>query len=57
MNGKLLGYLKNYEKDNMEEKLVNDLRPVLAEGEFADERLKAASKAARGIGSWVRAIV
>ena len=57
LNGQLLPYLKNYKKDEMEESLVNTLRPILAEGEFADERLKAASKAARGIGSWVRAIV
>lgn len=57
LNGQLLNYLKTYKKDEMEESLVNTLRPILAEGEFADERLKAASKAARGIGSWVRAIV
>ena len=37
--------------------LVEKIRPILAEGEFADERLKAASKAGRGIGSWVRAII
>jgi dynein heavy chain len=37
--------------------LVEKIRPILAEGEFSDDRLKAASKAGRGIGSWVRAII
>ena len=57
LNGQLLGFLKNYKKDEMDPALVEKIKPILEEPEFADERLKAASKAGRGIGSWVRAII
>ena len=57
LNGQLLGFLKNYKKDEMSIELVEKVRPILEEGEFSDDRLKAASKAGRGIGSWVRAII
>jgi hypothetical protein len=57
LNGQLLAFLKNFKKDEMSVELVEKIRPILAEGEFSDDRLKAASKAGRGIGSWVRAII
>lgn len=53
----MLAFLKNYKKDEMDIKLVEQVRPILDEPEFTDERLKNASKAGRGIGSWVRAII
>ena len=57
LNGQLLAFLKNYKKDEMDPALVEKIRPIISEGEFHDDRLKAASKAGRGIGSWVRAII
>ena len=49
--------LKGYDKDNIDPKLVEDMRPILAEDGFADAALKNASKAAFGIGKWCRAII
>ena len=53
----LLKKLQNYKKDEIDPKLVEDMRPILASEEYSDEKLKSASKAAHGIAKWCRAMI
>ena len=41
----------------MTEQLIETLRPLINAAEYEDEVLKKASKAAAGLGKWVRAMV
>lgn len=53
----LLGQLKNYPKDNIEESLVLQIAPILEEENYSEKKLENASKAALGISKWCRAII
>ena len=53
----LLKKLQTYKKDEIDPKLVEDMRPILASEEYSDEKLKSASKAAHGIAKWCRAMI
>lgn len=53
----LLKQLQNYPKDNIEEKLIEELTPILNSEDYSEAKLINASKAAHGISKWCRAIV
>lgn len=53
----LLKKLQTYKKDEIDPKLVEDMRPILASEEYSDDKLKSASKAAHGIAKWCRAMI
>lgn len=53
----MLKQLQNYDKDNVDIKILEAVKPILSTPEYQDDKLKNASKAAWGIAKWVRAIV
>ena len=53
----LLGACKDFKKDEIKPELIEELRPVIEQKEYEDGVLKNASKAAWGLGKWVRAMV
>jgi dynein heavy chain len=57
LSATLLKQLQEYPKDNMDPKLVEDMRPILESEDYSDEKLKNASKAAHGIAKWCRAMI
>jgi len=57
LTAELLKNCQNYAKDDMTEDLINTLRPLIEDPNYDDEVLKKASKAAAGLGKWVRAMV
>lgn len=57
LNASLLKQLQNYDKDNVDIKILEAVKPILSTPEYQDDKLKNASKAAWGIAKWVRAIV
>jgi len=57
LSGKVLQKMKDYDKDNVDQGLVDKMKPILTTAGFSDETLKKAGKAALGIGSWVKAII
>lgn len=57
LTAELLKKCQQYDKDHIDQKLVESLRPVLASEEYDDARLANASKAAHGLAKWVRAMV
>jgi dynein heavy chain len=57
LTAELLKNCQNYPKDDMSEQLIETLRPLIEAPEYDDEVLKKASKAAAGLGKWVRAMV
>lgn len=48
--------LKNFDKDNIDAKIIDKIRVFLQIPEFAPEVVKKASKAAYGLCCWVRAM-
>jgi Microtubule-binding stalk of dynein motor len=48
--------LQSYDKDNIEEEIIEKIRPYLSRKEFEPELVRKASKAAFGLSSWVRAM-
>ena len=54
---KFLQRLIDYDKDNIEEKIVNKVKPFVAKPEFMPDVVKKASVAAHGLCCWVRAMV
>lgn len=57
ITGSLLKDLQNFPKDNISPEVVVAVSPLLLEDDYADAKLAKASKAAHGIGKWVRAII
>lgn len=53
----LLKDLQSYKKDEIKPEIILAVTPLLSEPDFQDEKLQKASKAAFGIGKWVRAII
>jgi hypothetical protein len=53
----LLGACKNFKKDEIKQELIEELRPIIEQKEYEDKVLQKASKAAWGLGKWVRAMV
>jgi dynein heavy chain len=53
----LLGACKDFKKDEIKPELIEELRPIIEGKEYDDSVLKVASKAAWGLGKWVRAMV
>jgi len=48
--------LKNFDKDNIDAKIIDKIRVFLQNPDFAPEVVKKASKAAFGLCCWVRAM-
>jgi len=48
---------ENFDKDNIDPSIVENLRPVIESPDFDAGKLKQASMAAFGLGEWVRAMV
>jgi dynein heavy chain len=57
LNATLLKALKEYKKDDMTDELVDTIKPVIEEDNYAEATMAKASKAAFGISKWCRAIV
>ena len=57
LSPKLLKNCMNYDKDNMNPEIVANIAEITDSPEYADSALKNASKAAAGLGNWVRAMV
>jgi dynein heavy chain len=55
--GNLLGNCKDFKKDDIKPELVETLKPIIESPEYDDSVLSNASKAAWGLGKWVRAMV
>jgi len=55
--GDLLKRCVNYEKDKMNQDIVEKLKPIISQPYYQDEVLKMVSKAAWGLAKWVRAMV
>jgi dynein heavy chain len=53
----LLGACKDFKKDEIKPELIEELRPIIEDKGYEDGILKNASKAAWGLGKWVRAMV
>jgi len=53
----LLKRCQTYDKDNIDQALVEKLKPIMASEEYDDAKLANASKAAHGLAKWVRAMV
>ena len=47
----------SYDKDNIKIEIVQQISPILDTEAYSDKVLKNASKAAYGLGKWVRAMV
>jgi dynein heavy chain len=56
MEADFLDRLKNYDKDNIDPKIIARIEPYLTNPEFEPEKVLQASKAAHGLCCWVRAI-
>jgi dynein heavy chain len=54
---KLLKQCMNYEKDSMDPEIVKEISEVIQTDDYSDAKLKNASKAALGLGNWVKAMV
>jgi dynein heavy chain len=54
---KLLKNCLNFNKDDMKEDVVNSIKEVIETPEYSEAELKKASKAANGLGNWVKAMV
>ena len=53
------GFLKsliNYEKEGIEQKLIDDIQPIITAENFQVERLKAVSAVAMNLAKWVHAM-
>ena len=57
LNAKLKDKCINYDKENMKPEVVALISPILDTEMYSDKVLKNASKAAFGLGKWVRAMV
>ena len=57
LNSKLKDRCINYDKENMKPEIVAQISPILDTDAYSDKVLKNASKAAFGLGKWVRAMV
>jgi dynein heavy chain, axonemal len=57
LSSSLLKDLQSFKKDEMKPEVVQSVMPLLSEPDFQNEKLEKASKAAFGIGKWVRAII
>jgi hypothetical protein len=53
----LLKKCHTFEKDSINQDIVEKLKPLIAEPNYQDDVLKNVSKAAWGLAKWVRAIV
>lgn len=56
MESDFLEKLRSYDKDNIDPKIINNIRPYLSNPEFEPEKVLQASKAAHGLCCWVRAM-
>ena len=54
---KLLKNCMNYDKDKMDPEIVASIKVYTESPEYSDSELKKASKAAQGLGNWVKAMV
>jgi len=57
LNSKLLKSCMNFEKDKMDPVVVASIKEITESPEYSEAELKKASKAALGLGNWVRAMV
>ena len=53
---KLLSNLKTYDKDNIKDKVIQEVEPFMTMPDFTPEAVDKASKACSGICMWVRAM-
>ena len=56
MESNFLNSLREYDKDNIPEKIINKIKPYVENPDFDPEKIKNASKAAFGLCCWVRAM-
>lgn len=56
LNSKLLSLCEKYPKDDIEEKIIEKVAPLIESPEYDEKKLKNASTAAAGLGKWVKAI-
>lgn len=56
MEGDFLEKLRSYDKDNIDPKIISNIKPYLSNPEFEPEKILQASKAAHGLCCWVRAM-
>lgn len=57
LNAKLKDNIVQYDRDNIDIKIIEAVKPVIESPDYSEEVLKNASKAAFGLSKWVRAIV
>ena len=54
LTSKLLKKCMSFEKDDMKEEVVNSIKEVIETPEYSEAELRKASKAALGLGNWVK---
>jgi len=57
LNAKLLPRLQGYDKDNIDPKKIEILKPLIEAPDYEESKIENASKAAYGLSKWVKAMV
>jgi dynein heavy chain, axonemal len=57
LNAKLLPRCQGYDKDNIDPKKIETLKPLIEAPEYEEGKIENASKAAFGLSKWVKAMV
>ena len=56
LNPKLLPRCQGYDKDNIDPKKIEVLKPLIEAPEYEESKIENASKAAYGLSKWVKAM-
>ncbi|KAA0147151.1 hypothetical protein FNF28_07595 [Cafeteria roenbergensis] len=56
-DGRLLSKLQEFDRDNMDDRTVDAVTPLLSDPLFDEAKMRQASTAAHGLSLWVRALV
>jgi dynein heavy chain len=57
LNAKLLPRCQSYDKDNIDPKKIETLKPLIESPDYEEGKIENASKAAFGLSKWVKAMV